>query len=191
MIIMLMKVVKKYREQLGLTQAELANKTSLSLRTIQRLESASKPPKGHSLKKLCEVFEISPEIFQSQFNSDESMKQSEKNIIKFINLSILSFIGVPFGNIIFPIILWYRYRKLKYVDEIGKRIINFQIIWWLVLALLLSISPFISRTFLSGTQIILYVLFIGYVSNVIIVYGTAMKLERNNFNVLDVAFRFL
>jgi fructose-1,6-bisphosphatase/inositol monophosphatase family enzyme len=50
---------------------------------------------------------------------------------------------------------------------------------------------FISRKFLANTQIILYVLFVGYAFNVVIVCITAMKLKRNDFNILNTPIRFL
>ncbi|WP_298760968.1 DUF4870 domain-containing protein [uncultured Psychroserpens sp.] len=53
--------------------------------------------------------------------------------MQLINSFIISFIGIPFGNLIFTFILWYRNRKSKFVDEVGRRIINFQILWWIAL----------------------------------------------------------
>nr|WP_281397809.1 helix-turn-helix domain-containing protein [Winogradskyella flava] len=186
-----MTIIKNIREQLGFTQAELANKSGLSLRTIQRLESSNKEPKGHTLKVLSNVFNMEPKVLQDKFQRIESTKNSEKTSIQLINLSIISFIGIPFGNIIFPLIIWYRNRKSKIVDDIGRRIINFQIIWWIILSLLLAISPFMSRQFFSNTQIILYVLFVGYAFNVVVVVVTAMKLKRNDLDVLNLPIRFI
>lgn len=186
-----MSIIKKIREQNAYTQAKLAKQSGLSLRTIQRLESSNKEPKGHSLTVLSKAFNIEPSTLKDRFKRIENLKKSEKTSIQLINLSIVSFIGIPFGNIIFPLIIWYRNRKSKLVDKIGRRIINFQIIWWIMLSLLLAISPFISREFLSNTQIILYVLFAGYALNIAIVCITAMKLKRNNFNFLNIPIRFL
>lgn len=187
----ILTIIKNIREQLGFTQAELANKSGLSLRTIQRLESSNKEPKGHTLKVLSNVFNMEPKVLQDKFQRIESTKNSEKTSIQLINLSIISFIGIPFGNIIFPLIIWYRNRKSKIVDDIGRRIINFQIIWWIILSLLLAISPFMSRQFFSNTQIILYVLFVGYAFNIVVVVVTAMKLKRNDLDVLNLPIRFI
>jgi len=170
---------------------ELSEKSGLSLRTIQRFESNNKVPKGHTLTMLSEVFDMEPAALQDKFKNIKKTKKDEKTSIRLINLSVLSFIGIPFGNLIFPFILWRKYRKSKFVDEIGRRIVNFQIIWWIVLSLLLIISPYISRVFFSNTQIILYVLFVGYAVNVIVVCNTAMKLHRNNFNFLNLTLRFI
>lgn len=186
-----LNIIKNIREQFGYTQAELAQKTSLSLRTVQRLESSNKEPKGHTLKVLSDVFDIDPLMLQEKFQSIEDTQNSEKTSIQLLNLSILSFIGIPFGNLIFPFIIWRKNRSSKLVDEVGRRIINFQIIWWIIVSMLLCISPFISRKFFSNTQIILYVLFAGYTFNVVIVFITAMKLKRNDFNFLKISLRLL
>jgi transcriptional regulator with XRE-family HTH domain len=186
-----LSIIKNIREQSGYTQATLAKQTGLSLRTIQRLESSNKEPKGHTLKALSSVFDIEPLMLQEKFQSNEDTQNSEKTSIQLLNLSILSFIGIPFGNIIFPFILWRKHRKSKFVDEVGRRIINFQIIWWIIFSMLLCISPYISRKFFSNTQIIFYVLFVGYAFNVVIVFITAMKLRRNDFNFLKIPLRLL
>lgn len=186
-----MSIIKNIREQKGYTQAELAKQTGLSLRTIQRLESSDKEPKGHSLSVLSKVFNIKPSALQNQFKSIEQTKESETTSIRLINLSVLSFLGIPFGNIILPFILWRRNRKSKFVDEIGRRIVNFQIIFSVVLSLLLCVSPFISRALFSNTSIILFVLFAAYAINIIIVCRIAMKLQRNNFDFLNSPLRFI
>ena len=186
-----MSIIKKIREKSGYTQLDLAKKTNLSLRTIQRLESSNKQPKGHTLSVLSDVFDIKPSELQDQFKNIQRTKKSEITSIRLINLSILSFIGIPLGNIILPLILWRKNRKSKLVDEIGRRIINFQIIWWIILSLLLIISPFISAKFFSNTQIILYVLFVGYAFNIVVVCIVAMKLKRHNFNFLNISLRFI
>ena len=186
-----LSIIKTIREKSGYTQSELAEKTGLSLRTIQRLESNNTKPKGHTLTVLTEVFNMESSVFQDQFKSIEQAKASETTSIRFINLSVLACLGIPFGNIIFPMILWRKNRESKLVDEIGRRIINFQIIWSATLCILLCISPFIGRVFFSNTPIILIVLFVVYAANIVIVCHTAIKLQRHNFDFLNVPLRFI
>lgn len=186
-----MNTIKKIREQQGYTQVELAKQASLSLRTIQRLEASNKQPKGHTLKVLSEVFDMQPSTLLEHFQSVEKDQTSETDSIRFINLSILSFIGIPFGNIIFPFLLWRKNRQSKLVDEAGRRIINFQIIWWVITATLLSISPFLSTKFFANTQIIFHVLFVTYAVNIGIVCITAMKLKEGNYNFLNLPLRLV
>ncbi len=186
-----MNIVKNKREQHGYTQDELANKTGLSLRTIQRLESSNKEPKGHSLTMISAIFNMKPSVLQEAFKDIEQIKKTETTTVRLINLSVLSCLGIPFGNLIVPILLWRKNRQSKFVDEIGKRIINFQIMWSVILAILLILSPFISHEFFSNFPLILLVLFAGYVFNIVIVCHTAMKLQRDNFNFLELPIRFI
>jgi transcriptional regulator with XRE-family HTH domain len=46
------KKVKDLRTKQGLSQEELAEKTGLSLRTIQRIENGESIPRGDTLKRL-------------------------------------------------------------------------------------------------------------------------------------------
>ncbi|MEM5564998.1 helix-turn-helix domain-containing protein [Psychroserpens sp. AS72] len=186
-----MSLIKKIREKSGYTQFELAKKSGLSLRTIQRLESKNQEPKGYTLTVLSEVFGMEPSALQEKFKNVKQSKASEATSIRLINLSVLSFLGIPFGNIILPFILWRKNRTSKFVDEMGRRIINFQIIFSAVLSILLCISPFIGRYIFSNTSVIFIVLFLAYAVNIIIVCNTAIKLHRNNFNVLNIPLRFI
>ena len=58
-----MSKLTKYREKLNLTQNELADKSGVSVRTIQRIEAGSKP-KGHSSSTYDNVWQK-----RSQFNN--------------------------------------------------------------------------------------------------------------------------
>ncbi|MEM8527501.1 MAG: helix-turn-helix domain-containing protein [Bacteroidota bacterium] len=186
-----MSVIKKIRAQQSYTQNSLAQRTGLSLRTIQRLEASNNQPKGHTLKMLAEAFDMPPSVLLEQFQKIDENQIAEKRSIQFINLSILSFIGIPFGNIILPLILWSIKRKSKLVDESGRRILNFQIIWWVITAVLLSISPFLSRKLFSGIPVILYVLLLAYAFNLVVVFVTAMKLKKEDYDFLDLPLRLV
>ena len=186
-----MSFIKHLREQAGFTQAELASRTGLSLRTIQRLESTNKEPKGHTLQVLSDEFQLTTVEFQNKFKNIEESKNSDKTAIRFINLSVLTFLGIPFGNIIFPLILWYKKRNSQFVDEMGRRIVNFQIIFSAILSILLSISPFVDRWLFGNSQLVLIILFVAYAINVLVVCTTALKVQRDNFNFLNLPIRFV
>lgn len=55
---LIMSKLTRYREKLNLTQEELADKSGVSVRTIQRIEAGSKP-KGHSLNVLAQALNVS------------------------------------------------------------------------------------------------------------------------------------
>jgi uncharacterized protein len=69
------------------------------------------------------------------------MKTSnEKNISALIHLSSLSQYFIPFGNYIFPIILWSSKKNdSEFVDYNGKQVLNFQLsilLYSLIIALI-------------------------------------------------------
>src|SRR5688572_27353843 len=57
------------------------------------------------------------------------MKHNERTWAAFCHLGALSkFIGVPFGNLIVPVVLWIIGRgESVFIDDHGKESINFQI----------------------------------------------------------------
>jgi uncharacterized Tic20 family protein len=65
---------------------------------------------------------------------------SEKNTATFTHLSTLTQYFIPFGNYIFPIVIWSSYKdKSEYVNHHGKQALNFQLsllLYTLVLALI-------------------------------------------------------
>lgn len=186
-----MGILKNIREKSGYTQHELAKKTGLSLRTIQRLEANNRMPKGYTLKTLSAVFTIEPAVFQEQFISVQQNKDADLISIKAINLSVLALFGLPFGNIILPILLWRKKRQSTVVDKVGRKIINFQIIWTIVLCVLLCVAPFVNLYLLSSTPLILIVLLVALVINIAIVCRTALLLQKNNLDFLNLPITLL
>lgn len=67
-------------------------------------------------------------------------KTSEKNTAAFTHLSTLSQYIIPFGNYIFPLIIWTSYKdKSEFTDHHGKQALNFQLsllLYTLILALI-------------------------------------------------------
>ena len=119
--------VKLVREQKNLTQTELAEKSGLSLRTIQRIESGQSL-KGFTLKAIAQTLETEPENLFSQEEKDIQIDGA-----KLINFSALAGLIIPFGGIIFPAILTYRTQD-SVNRELGKSVIGFQIILAFVIA---------------------------------------------------------
>ena len=57
----LQKRVKELRIRKGFSQEELADKSGLSLRTIQRMENGDTYPRGDTLKRLAIALQVSPD----------------------------------------------------------------------------------------------------------------------------------
>ncbi len=69
------------------------------------------------------------------------MTSNEKNTSALIHLSTLSQYFIPFGNYIFPIIIWSSKKNdSEFVDYNGKQVLNFQLSMFLYTLLLLLIS---------------------------------------------------
>lgn len=186
-----MNPLKKLREEAGLTQTNLAEKTKLSLRTIQRLERANKAPKGYTLKALSEEFQLKPDTIQKLFSSKEGTRASDKLSLKLINLSALGFFILPFGNLIVPFIVWRKKRGSELVDRVGRKILNFQIFWTLALCISLSISPFLDNNIWFSFPLILIVLFLAIMINLGFVIHTATQIEKDKFDFLNFSFQLV
>lgn len=131
--------VKFLREEKNMTQNELAEKSGLSLRTIQRIE-AGNILKGFTLKTIAEALETNPE------NLIIKKENIQVERAKLINLSVLSGLIIPFGSVIFPLVLTYKTQDATN-KEIGKQIVSLQIVLSLILSVLMIVSPFIQRLF--------------------------------------------
>ena len=136
-----MSKVIQYREKLNLTQNELAEKSGLSVRTIQRIEAGTKP-KGHSLNVLSKALNISIE----KLTEEKNETSLNYKLIKLINLSSLPFVVIPIANIIVPLLIIYAKKESNFLT---KQIVSVQILWTILSAVFFLLSPFISRLFFT------------------------------------------
>ncbi len=76
---------------------------------------------------------------------------NEKNLATFTHLSSLSQYCIPFGNYIFPILIWSTKKdKSEFIDYHGKQVLNFQLSMFLYTLLLGLIAvPIILATIFS------------------------------------------
>ncbi|NNT72272.1 DUF4870 domain-containing protein [Flavobacterium sp. IMCC34852] len=75
---------------------------------------------------------------------------NEKNIATFLHLSALTQYIIPFGNYIFPIVIWSsKKNESEFVDQNGKQVLNFQlsIFLYMVVLCLIAIPIFIYSIF--------------------------------------------
>ncbi len=165
------KKIALYRKKLGYTQSELAEKSGLSLRTVQRMENGSMPS-GYTLKSLARALEVEPEDL-IQNNPEDDFQQ-----VKIVNISALSFILIPFGNIILPCILIYKSSQ-KSTKVIGIKIVDVQIVWTLTAAIVLAICPYLQLKFSIQMPLILIALLILALLNVYIIIRNSISLSSN------------
>ncbi|OEK04346.1 helix-turn-helix domain-containing protein [Roseivirga misakiensis] len=169
--------VKHYREKSNLTQTELAEKSGLSLRTIQRIEKGSLP-KGHTLTSLSNALGIDPDKL---LNHTADLEK-----VKYINISTLSFLILPFANIVLPIILTNKSEDER-TKRIGKDIINIQIFWSVVTSFILIVSPFIQHWLSIELPLITICLLVSIGINLFIFLKNAISLnDRSELRIKPI-----
>jgi transcriptional regulator with XRE-family HTH domain len=114
--------VKELRVKNGFSQESLADECKVSLRTIQRIENSVTIPHGYTLSRLAKALHVGPDELV------DWSKQEDKGQLNLLNLSALSLLINPFLGTIIPLILWITKRdRIENLDEIGKKLLNFQI----------------------------------------------------------------
>ncbi len=122
------------RKLKGLSQEQLANKTKVTVRTIQRIEKAEVTPHLRTVKLLAAALDVEvDDLLQLDDPREETIQ------IKWLLLLHASpFIGfvLPFLNILCPLFLWIHKREDNPLYDLhGRAVINFQITMTLMLVL--------------------------------------------------------
>jgi transcriptional regulator with XRE-family HTH domain len=178
-----MSKLTKHREKLNLTQEELADKSGLSVRTIQRIEAGSKP-KGHSLNVLAQTLNVS----KDQLTEGRNEPSFNYKLTKLINLSSLPFVIIPLANIAIPLLIMYYKNEF---NSLTKQVVSVQILWTILSAILFLLSPFISRIFSSENKLTLIVLIVSILTNIFIILRNAIALDKKNKMHIKLNFNFL
>lgn len=171
------------REKINLTQKELAERSGISIRTIQRIEAGT-TPKGYTLKTLLETLNISKEEL---LGTKKPSAAIDKKTIRLINLASLFFF-IPFGNIFLP--LWLIKRK-KQQGAIARQIVNIQILWTVSVMVVVGISPFLVRWVGASRQLTMQLLLLFFLLNLFIILRNAVSLEKHGRLHFKLNFSFL
>ena len=173
------QLIKDLRLKKGITQEELAAKTYISARTIQRIENGDVVPRGYTLKTIANALEVN---IEELINYDKTVPEEFKLKDNDIWLLILHLSGL-FILLFPPVIIWlWKKDKIKNVREHGIDVINFQF------SMLLYIFPLALLTFLIITIPIL--VFVGIYSMVIIIINT-IKVMNNQPYKYPITLRVL
>lgn len=173
--------VKFLREQKKLTQNELAEKSGISLRTIQRIE-AGNIPKGFTLKSIARSLETEPE---NLFIEKEKLERA-----KLINFSALSGLVLPFGSVVIPLILTYKTKDLKN-KTIGKEIVGVQIILTIILSVSMILSPFIQKMVEAKFPIFIVPLIILICAKFFVIIKNGISLNKKQNLSIKLKTNFL
>lgn len=179
-----MSQLAKLREELNITQEELAVKANVSVRTIQRIEAGAKL-KGYTLESISNVLGVSKDELNGK---SIVINENDKQLVKLINLSSLPFVIVPFASIIVPLIIMFLKKKFT---PITKQIISVQILWTILSVVFILLSVFLKKWFSLKNAFTLIIIGTVVLFNVFLIIRNAMELDRNgnlkirtNFNLI-------
>ncbi|MFT3903523.1 MAG: helix-turn-helix domain-containing protein [Niabella sp.] len=191
-----MSKLKQIRERQNLTQEELSEKSGISVRTIQRIESGTEP-KGYTLKTLSKTLEILESELTNNLvenPTEEPIEKPSENLenenginfqkIKLINLSSILFIVLPPLNILAPLILSHMLKQKNYLT---KQIISLQIIWTIMAPIVFMLGIFLKL----GRSFTIVLLALIVLSNIFLILRNLAEIDRNkklryklNFNII-------
>jgi uncharacterized Tic20 family protein len=184
--------IKTLRQRLALSQEELANKCKLSLRTIQRIETGETTARGDTLRRLAEALNTIPEELTNQ-----EISVNNTHLV-WMNLSAFGFLIFPLLGLILPLAFWSLEKDNKeQVDAVGKRIINFQISWLIVLFLiyLIVVGPVLGLFRVTNIEgnIFTFLSLIGalYLYNIVMISLNSLRSLRGRQVIYQPAIPFL
>ena len=172
-----------YRKRRGLTQEELAEHSGISIRTIQRIEKGLSAGSPYTLKVIAEVLEVSTDdLFRGEMKPSVS-SEARFHPVKLMNLSALSMIILPLGNIILPLLVFLRKPGNSEVETKGRKILSFQILYTLSTLVFIVIASVVMLLFferLRGSQVPIFVplYFLSVLVNICITMKLAVKLGK-------------
>ncbi|MEY8848235.1 DUF4870 domain-containing protein [Psychroserpens sp. XS_ASV72] len=112
------------RKLKGYTQEELSGKTTVAVRTIQRIEKGDVQPHLQTVKLLAAGLNIEVEDLLVLDDPNEEVVQRKWMLL--IHGSPFFGLIIPFANVLFPLFIWIsKANDSKIYDEHGRAVVNF------------------------------------------------------------------
>ncbi|MFC4686669.1 helix-turn-helix domain-containing protein [Epilithonimonas pallida] len=194
-----MSELKKIREKQNLTQEELAEKSGLSVRTIQRIEAGTEP-KGYTLKTLASSLDVSEKdlltpiiltevvvenpIVEEPVLPIENETIENLTLIKIINLSSLPLCWFPIANFLPPLLIML---ISKQKSPLVKQIISLQII----LAVIAPIIFMLVVILKLGKASVMVTMIALTLVNIFIILRNAYQLDKKQSLYYKLDFNLL
>ena len=143
------------RKLKGLTQDELAEKTTVGVRTIQRIEKGEVQPHLQTVKLLTVGLGVEVDALLVLDNPKEEVIQ-RKWMLLFHGTPFFGLI-IPFASILFPLFLWiHKADDNKIYDQHGRAVVNFHgsIMLYFMCSLLLFFALPGYNFFITGAVVI-------------------------------------
>lgn len=112
------------RKLKGLTQEQLSDKTTVTVRTIQRIEKGDVQPHLQTVKLLAVGLNVEVDELLVLDNPNEELIQRKWMLL----LHGTPFFGliIPFASVLFPLFLWiHKAEDHKVYDQHGRAVVNF------------------------------------------------------------------
>jgi transcriptional regulator with XRE-family HTH domain len=173
------QLIKELRLEKGMTQEVLAEKTEISVRTIQRIEKGEVAPRSYTLLSIASALEVEYDRLVNFNKYDLTDENATHNSIwmPILHLSGLFILLFP------PILIWLCTKnKVKGINKHAADVVNFQIS---MLVYLVS-SSFLAKTFI-GLSV---VKFLGIVSTILIIIN-AVRVMNNQSYKYPLSIKFL
>jgi len=112
------------RKLKGLTQDELADKTTVGVRTIQRIEKGEVQPHLQTVKLLAVGLDVEvDDLLVIDNPKEETIK---RKWMLLLHASPFFGLIIPFANVLFPLFTWMsKAEDNKVYDAHGRKVINF------------------------------------------------------------------
>ncbi|PXY03021.1 hypothetical protein DF185_02715 [Marinifilum breve] len=121
------KLIKELRLKKGLTQEELASRTEVSARTIQRIENGEVDPRAYTLQMIANALEVDFSLFVENEPKEEVQANDEKNWSALLHLSGIVPLIIP------TLLLWTNKKdKTNEVSHHYRAAISMQLCIWVI-----------------------------------------------------------
>ncbi|WP_179022412.1 helix-turn-helix domain-containing protein [Winogradskyella forsetii] len=144
------------RKLKGLTQEDLADKTTVGVRTIQRIEKGEVQPHLQTVKLLAVGLEIDVnDLIVLENPKEETIK---RKWMLLLHGSPFFGLIIPMANVLFPLFIWIsKAEDNKIYDEHGRAVINFHCTINLLLIIsLLLFFPFPGFNYFGTAAVYLF-----------------------------------
>jgi transcriptional regulator with XRE-family HTH domain len=147
-------IIKEARQLKGLTQEELADRTNINLRTIQRIENGENKPRLNTVRSLAGELGLELNAFKEYLNTTKKSSVGDLIaegffllILNFVLMGIFGYLTLDFNanlnskfaavllSFLIPIFIVYQTKDMKNLERMLKYGMGFLIYFVLVMVL--------------------------------------------------------
>ena len=136
--------IRQMRINAGFSQNELAERTQLSLRTIQRIENSETAPRGDSLKRISVALGITAQDLMSEevltgerTQTVQNQEKDDKWVTLALRISPLTYLINPLLAVLSPLVIWKLFEdKYSRLKPEGRKVTEIQLTWLIIVGLM-------------------------------------------------------